>query len=216
MNIKIGHDWLNELAPNSFTSQKLAAELSLRGAGVERIENQAENFAHMYVGQVLELKKHPNADKLQLVKVDLGKKTIELVCGGTNLYKGMSVVVALVGAKGRWHGEGELIELTAAEIRGVKSQGMICAANEIGMAAAFPHAEREVMDLTDKKLKPGTPLSVALDLDHPIFDIEVTTNRPDLLGAIGLAREVATITGSKLKLPKLQTTNYKLQTNLPP
>src|SRR3989344_388362 len=217
MNIKIGHDWLNELAPNQWTPQKLAAELSLRGAGVERIEVPAEQFAQMYVGQVLELKKHPNADKLQLVKVDLGKKTIELVCGGTNLYKGMSVVVALVGAKVRWHGEGELVELTAAEIRGVKSEGMICAANEIGLAAAFPHAEREVMDLTDKKLKSGTPLSVALDLDHPVYDIEVTTNRPDLLGAIGLAREVATITGSKFKAPiiKLKADSSKLQANLP-
>ncbi len=215
MNIKIGHDWLNELAPNSWTPAKLAAELSLRGAGVERIEYLSESLAHLYVGQVLELKKHPNADKLQLVKVDLGKKTIELVCGGTNLYKGMSVVVALVGAKVRWHGEGDLITLQAAEIRGVKSEGMICAANEIGLAAAFPHAEREVMDLTDKKLKPGLPLSVALDLDHPVFDIEVTTNRPDLLSAIGLAREVATITGVKLKLPKLQATSYKLQANLP-
>lgn len=229
MNIKVGLDWLKELAPNSWTPQKLAAELSLRGAGVEHIEVPAEQFAHMYVGRVTDLKKHPNADKLQLATVDVGKKTIELVCGGTNLYKGMSVVVALVGAKVRWHGEGELTTLQAAEIRGVKSEGMICAANEIGLAAAFPHAEREVMDLTDKKLKPGTPLSVALDLDHPVFDIEVTTNRPDLLGAIGLAREVATITGSKLKPPKLQvpmakpsrildkvgTTSYKLQANLP-
>ncbi len=188
---------LKELAPNIWTPQKLAAELSLRGAGVERIEYLSESLAHMYVGTVLELKKHPNADKLQLVKVDLGKKTIELVCGGTNLYKGMSVVVALVGAKVRWHGEGELTTLETAEIRGVKSEGMICAANEIGLAAAFPHAEREVMNLTDKKLKAGMPLSVALDLDHPVLDIEVTTNRPDLLGAIGLAREVATVTGSK-------------------
>lgn len=215
MNIKISYNWLKELAPTKLSPEKLAAELSLAGAGVERIEYPARHLEKIVMGKITAIAKHPNADKLRLVTVDLGRETLEVVCGGQNLREGMLVAVARAGAKVRWHGAGDLITLEPAEIRGVKSEGMICAANEIGLETAFPHAEREVMDLTLLEAKPGTPLAQALELDEAIFDIEVTTNRPDLLGVMGLAREVSAITGAKLKLSKLPTTHYKLQTSLP-
>lgn len=218
MNIKVSYNWLKELAPTKLTPEKLAAELSLASAGVEHIEYPARNLEKIVVGRVLEIKTHPNADKLRLVSVDLGGKTLEIVCGGSNLYKGMLTAVAQVGAKIRWHGAGDWVALAPAEIRGVKSEGMICAANEIGLAEAFPHADREVMDLTAFEGVPsGTPLARALKLDDAIFDIEVTTNRPDLLGVMGLAREVAAITGAKFKFPsvKLKAESLKLKANLP-
>ena len=86
-----------------------------------------------------------------------------------------------------------ITELQTAEIRGVKSDGMICGASEIGLADAFPHAEREILDLSWCKAVAGTPLSEALGLGDTVFDIEVTTNRPDAFSVIGLAREASAI-----------------------
>jgi phenylalanyl-tRNA synthetase beta chain len=102
----------------------------------------------MLVGKVLELKPHPNADKLQIVVTDLGSEQVEIVCGGSNLSVDMKVVVALPGARVRWHGSGEPVTLKPVEIRGVKSVGMICGASEIGLQDGFPHAEREIMDMS--------------------------------------------------------------------
>lgn len=107
--------------------------------------------------------------------------------------------MAKVGSKVKWHGEGELIELKPTEIRGVASEGMICAANEIGLFDAFPHAEREIVTFNElfegeKTPKAGTPLADVLGLSGDVvMDIEVTTNRPDAAGVVGLAREAAAI-----------------------
>jgi len=157
----------------------------------------------------MKIHNHPKADKLKLVDVDLGnlkpplakgesKGESRIVCGGSNLYEGQIVAVAVPGAKVRWHGEGELVELKPTEIRGEKSDGMICAANEIGLGEAFPHEEREILDLgkeiPELNVKPGTSLNDALGgSDDVAMDIEVTSNRPDCMGMVGIAREAAAI-----------------------
>lgn len=154
------------------------------------------------IGQIQKLNAHPQADKLRVALVDIGeKKPLSIVCGGANLEEGQWVAVAKLGAKVKWHGEGELIELKPVEIRGVSSEGMICAASEIGLFDAFPHVDREIMNLNwlqqaGKKtvVKAGTPLASALGLTGDVvMDIEVTTNRPDAVGMVGLAREAAAI-----------------------
>jgi phenylalanyl-tRNA synthetase beta chain len=147
-----------------------------------------------------------------LAVTDIGKKKATIVCGGSNLKPDQWVAVALEGAMVRWHGEGEPIKLEPAEIRGVKSEGMICAANEIGLYDAFPHEEREILDLgialPELKLKPGTPLADVLGLaGDTVMDIEVTTNRVDSFSMVGMAREAAAILNQKLtwvptKLPR--------------
>ncbi len=122
-----------------------------------------------------------------------------IVCGGSNLYEGQIVAVAVSGAKVRWHGEGDLIELEPTEIRGEKSEGMICAASEIGLGEAFPvNDDHEILDLGKEipeiNVKPGTTLAKALGLDSDVvMDIEVTSNRPDSMGMVGIAREAAAI-----------------------
>ncbi|MBD3251219.1 phenylalanine--tRNA ligase subunit beta [Candidatus Uhrbacteria bacterium] len=154
------------------------------------------------VGKIQEINKHPNADKLKLVIVDIGSKKLEIVCGGTNLEDDQVVAVAQIGAQVLWHGEGEPVKLEPVEIRGAKSEGMICAANEIGLADAFPHEDREILDLgkgiPGMKVKLGTPLADALGLSHDVvMDIEVTSNRVDAMGMVGLAREASTILGKR-------------------
>jgi len=197
MNILASYNWLKEYVAFKGPAESFARQISLCGPSVERQHPQAPPFDDMVIGQVLELRPHPNAGKLRLVKTSLGKKQAEFVCGGVNLSVGMKVVVALPGAKVRWHGQGDLVELKAAEIRGVRSEGMICGASEIGLGEIFPHAEMEILDLSWCKSKPGTAFAKALGLDDTVFDVEVTTNRPDAFSIVGLAREAAAILGCK-------------------
>lgn len=198
MNILASYNWIKEYVGLKESAEAFARRISLSGPAVERLYPQAPLYDRMVIGKIVDVKPHPNADKLRLVSTDAGgEKPLEIVCGGSNLAAGMKVVVALVGAKVKWHGQGDLVELKPAEIRGVKSEGMICGANEVGLADAFPHAEREIMDVTWCKAKPGTALAKAFDLDDTIFDIEVTTNRPDAFCTVGLAREAAAVFGAK-------------------
>ena len=209
MNTLVSYDWLKEYVDlDGITPDEFARRVSLSGPGIEKIYPQGLDLEKIVIGHVLEVKPHPNADKLRIATVDVGasgsssagkkSKTVSIVCGGSNLKEDQWVVVSLIGAKVRWHGEGDPIVLEPIEIRGVKSEGMICASNEIGLGDAFPAAEREIVDLgvvlPEMKLKPGTPLADALGLSSDsVMDIEVTSNRVDSMGMVGMAREAATI-----------------------
>lgn len=205
MNINISYNWLREYLPTEKSPEELARLLSLSGPSIERLEHKGSLWEKMVVGQILDIKPHPNADKLKIATTNIGKKNLDIVCGGLNLYKGMKVAVALAGARVRWHGEGDYVELKATEIRGVKSEAMIAAANEIGLFDAFPHKEREVLDLSWCPAPVGASFQSALELEDVIFDTEVTTNRPDLLSMTGFAREAAAITREKLDQKKLDS-----------
>jgi phenylalanyl-tRNA synthetase beta chain len=204
MNLLTSYDWLKEYVDlGAMTAEEFAARISLSGPGVERLHPQGKEWDKVVLGHVLEVKPHPNADKLRLAVTDIGSKKATIVCGGSNLAQNQWVAVALAGAMVRWHGEGEPIKLEPAEIRGVKSEGMICAANEIGLYDAFPHGEREILDfglaLPGLKMKPGTPLADVLGLNgDTVMDVEITTNRVDAFSLVGMAREAAAILNKKL------------------
>ena len=154
------------------------------------------------VGKVEAITKHPQADKLQVCEVKIGSEIVKVVCGGSNLRQGMLVAFAKVGSQVKWHGEGELVKLESAKIRGIKSDGMIAAASEIGLTNLFPQtSETEILDLSDFKLKIGQPLAEALELNDTIIDIDNKSinHRPDLWGQYGIARELAAIYKTKLK-----------------
>jgi len=114
-------------------AQKLAMLFTIRTAEIEGAEDQASGYNNIVVGQILEIHPHPNADKLKVTKTSVGKETLQIVCGGTNLFEGQYVAVAMLGAKVKWHGEGEPVVMQEAKIRGVESYGMICAGEEIGV-----------------------------------------------------------------------------------
>lgn len=197
MNILASYKWLQEYLQTDLSPEEFAREFSLRSMSVESIEKTAETFANMVVGLIKEIKPHPKADRLRIAVTDVGGQVVEIVCGGSNLYVDQRVFVALPGAKVRWHGEGDLIELKETEIRGVKSVGMICSPVEVGFEK-LQAGEHEIWDLTKlTDAKPGTWIVDALDLNDVLFDIEITTNRPDCMGMIGLAREA----GAALQAP---------------
>lgn len=191
MDIKASYKWLKEYCKTDLSAVEFARELSLKSMSVEAMTNLRDLYSGMVVGVVKEINTHPDADKLNIVVTDIGDQTVNIVCGGSNVAVGMRVLVAKPGAKVRWHGEGDLIELKPTKIRGVESVGMICAPCEVGFEKV-PCGEKEIWDLgTLTQSAAGTSFVDALDMDDVIFDIEITTNRPDAVGMIGLAREGA-------------------------
>lgn len=205
MNLNASYQWIREFVRTDATPAEFARRLSVAGVGVERMQDLSAGLEGIVVATAIEVRSHPNANKLQVALVDAGKEVFEVVCGGTNLTTGIRVVFASVGARVRWHGQGDLVTLASAEIRGVRSAGMICAAEEIGLKELLPHGPTEIVDLSWLSAANGTPLATALGLDDVVFDIEVTTNRPDAFSMIGLAREASAILGAPFlwKQPKL-------------
>ena len=197
--MKLSLNWIKDYVkiPDDMDLTKLAYDLTMSTVEVEGAESLAERFDKIVVGDIKEVLPHPNADKLRICKVDIGDGEVkDIVCGGSNLEAGMKVVVACPGAMVRWHGEGEPVEIKNAKLRGVQSFGMICAAVEVGLADLFPtEGDHEIMDVTAFGAAAGTSLADALGLDDIILEIDnkSMTNRPDLWGHYGIAREIAAL-----------------------
>ena len=202
--MKVSLNWIKDYVklPEDMDLTRLAYDLTMSTVEVEGAEDLAKRFEHMLVGVVTEVCPHPNADKLRICKTDIGGGDIrEIVCGGTNLTAGMRVAVACPGALCRWHGEGEPVEIKESKLRGVKSYGMICAASEIGLGDLFPtDEEAHILDLSAFDVPAGASIADALDLHDIILEIDnkSMTNRPDLWGHYGLAREIAALYGLPL------------------
>ena len=202
--MKLSLSWIGEYVtlPADMDLKKLAYDLTMSTVEVEDVEYLARRFDNMVVGVINSVEAHPNADKLRVCKVDLGGDVKEIVCGGINLQEGMRVAVACPGAIVRWHGEGEPVEIKNSKLRGVASYGMICASDEIGLGDLFPASqEAEILDLSAFHVPAGTPLAKALDLDDVLLEIDnkSMTNRPDLWGHYGIAREIAALYNLPLK-----------------
>ncbi|MCF0247508.1 MAG: phenylalanine--tRNA ligase subunit beta, partial [Synergistes sp.] len=203
--MKLSLNWIKKYVdlPDDLTPAKLSYDLTMSTVEVEDAVSLSESLSGLAVGRILTVEPHPDADKLRICTVDVGDPAPStIVCGGCNLAPAQLVVVAKPGAWVKWHGEGEPVEIKPAKLRGVMSFGMICAASEIGLGDLFPATRpAEIVDLSDFDIKPGTPVAEALGLDDIILEIDnkSMTNRPDLWGHYGMARELAAIYKSPLK-----------------
>ena len=202
--MKVSLNWIKDYVdlPADMDLKRLAYDLTMSTVEVEDTIELGKQFDHMVVGRIKTIEQHPNADKLKVCKTDIGGEVKDIVCGGSNLTEGMKVAVALPGAMCKWHGEGELVEIKKSKLRGVESYGMICGAVEIGLADLFPTKEEaHILDLSDFDAPAGTPLADALELNDIILEIDnkSMTNRPDLWGHYGIARELAALYGLPLK-----------------
>ncbi len=197
--MKISVNWLRNYVniPENTDFYQLAELLTIRTTEVEEIYNLSATFNHIVIGKIEDIKSHPNADKLQITKTNIGDKTLQIICGAKNISIGQKVAVALPGAMIRWHGEGNLVKLESTKIRNIESFGMICAGEEIGIKDKTDG----ILDLSHLKAMPGTPLANALQKDDWIIDIDnkSLTHRPDCWGHYGIAREIAAITDQKLQ-----------------
>lgn len=211
--MKVSLNWIKKYIdlPKDLTSKQIAYDLTLRTVEVESVENTAEKYNNIVVGKILEVKPHPNADKLRVCMVDIGEKEPkQIVCGGSNLYEGEFVVVSKPGALVVWHGEGEPVEIKETKMRGESSFGMICGAEEVYLDSFFPpQDEHEIVDLKGINCYPGQNISELICMDDTVIEIDnkSLTNRPDLWGHYGIARELSAIYNVPLK--ELSTTKVE-------
>lgn len=220
--MKISYNWLSDFIDWKTSDPQIIADRLTRATGeVEDILIQGAGLEHVVVGKILTLEKHQNADKLSVCTVETEQGVKKVVCGGTNLGINILIPFAHVGAQLTSAAKGGApVTIAKVTIRGVESEGMICAAEEVGLAEEFPpkpeDGNRPILDLTAMELKVGTPLSEALGLNDIVFHIDnhAITHRPDLFSQIGFAREcVALGLGTWKKRPK--ETGIKFGKNAP-
>ena len=203
--MKVSLNWVKKYVdlPENITTKQMATDLTLRTVEVEGYENTEEKFHDIIVGKVLEVNEHPNADKLKVCKVDIGEdEPKQIVCGGSNLYPNEMVVVCKPGAEVYWHGEAELMKIKDSKVRGVDSYGMICGAEEVYLENIFPAKEEvEIVDLAGIDCYPGQSITEIIDMKDVVLEIDnkSLTNRPDLWGHYGIARELSAIYDVDLK-----------------
>ncbi|HEY2342956.1 MAG TPA: phenylalanine--tRNA ligase subunit beta [Chthoniobacteraceae bacterium] len=188
--MKISLNWLREYVDFTGGAEALAELLTMAGVEVEGIQTKGAAIDHVVVAQIRESVQHPNADRLSVCQVDDGSGTArQIVCGAKNYKVGDKVPLALPGAV--LPGD---FKIKVGKLRGVESQGMLCSADELGL----PKGEDGLL-LLPAESRVGAPLSELFPSDT-VLDLEVTPNRPDLLSHIGVAREVAALTGLELKV----------------
>ncbi|MDP4218814.1 MAG: phenylalanine--tRNA ligase subunit beta [Bacteroidota bacterium] len=193
--MKISLRWLSEYVSYQFPPKELADRLTALGIEVESIEDFSSKFAKILVGEVLSVTPHPNADKLRLTTVSIGSGApLNIVCGAPNVRIGLKVAVATIGAD---LGDGFVIK--KSKIRGEASEGMLCSERELGLSE-----NHEGIWELPSDLEIGKPLAEAIGKDDIIFEIGLTPNRADCLSHIGIAREVAVLTGGRIKKPAIE------------
>ncbi len=218
--MKLSLEWLGDYVtfaeddPQAFDktqAEKIADAITAHTAEVDAVEVQGELLDHCCVGKVLRIEKHPNADKLNLCEVLTDKGAKRVVCGGTNLRVGMRVAFAHIGATVKWHGE-SLQTLAPVKIRGEQSEGMICAAEELGIGQLFPECTgHTIVDMGNGDADVGRPLKEALGLSDVVLHIDnhAITHRADLFSHIGFAFECVAMGIAKWKkMPEFRAPEF--------
>jgi phenylalanyl-tRNA synthetase beta chain len=204
--------WLREFCNPAIDTAQLAELLTMSGMEVEEMRPAAPPFRGVVVAKVLEVAKHPNADKLSVCQVDAGTgQALNIVCGAPNVRAGIKVPCALVGARLPPAEEGGApFEIKTGKLRGVESQGMLCSARELKLSD--DHAGLLILD---DAAAIGADVRSALNLDDTIFTLKLTPNLGHALSVYGIAREVAALTGAPLRTPAIARVAPGIDTRLP-
>lgn len=194
--MKLPISWLNEYVnTKGITPAQIADKLVSVGFEVEEIIYMGEGIDNVVTGKILEINKHPDADKLVVCKVDVGTEVTTIVTGANNIKCGDIVPVALDGATLPGG-----VKITAAPLRGVMSYGMMCSGKELGVDdSVIEGAEVHGILILPKSTKVGKDIKQVLRLDDTVLDISITANRPDCQSIYGIAREIAAVLGKPIK-----------------
>ena len=187
--------WLREYVDFDLSAEELIDLITLHSQEIDGVEHFGVLDGEVVVGEVVEFGPHPDADRLNVAKVDIGGETVQIVAGAPNPYPGARVPVALPGstlADGR--------KLKKAKLRGLESYGMMMSERELGISN-----DHEGILLLDKNYEVGRPLSDYFPTGETVLDVDVTPNRPDLWGMIGVARELAAILQTTFRIPEPKT-----------
>jgi phenylalanyl-tRNA synthetase beta chain len=200
--MKVTLNWLKQYVDFNWSPEELTERLTMLGLEVEGVQKIAGAFEGIVVAQVITRDKHPNADKLSLCRVNDGKAERQIVCGAQNFKAGDKVPLILPGASLPLKpGEKEPFTIKVGKIRGCESHGMLCSPQELGLPDQI-----DGLLILREDAQVGQPLAEYLGRSGAdvIFDLEVTPNRPDLNSVIGIAREVAAVTGNPLRIPDVK------------
>lgn len=198
--MKVPINWLKDYVDiEGIDTKTLANALTMSGSKVEGVEELGHGIKNVVTGKILYLEKHPDADKLQVAKVDIGTETIQVVTGADNVKAGDIIPVAKDGAKlpgGK--------EIKKGKLRGVESEGMMCSIQELNLTKYdYPEAPDHGIFILDPKLEPGTDIKDAMGLNDSVIEFEITSNRPDCLSVVGIARETAVTLGREFKAQQI-------------
>lgn len=197
--MKILLSWIKELVDlNGISTDEIVSKLTMSGLEVEDVVDQTKLYENFIVGYVKETEKHPNADKLTICKVFDGKDELQVICGASNVKAGQKVVFAPIGTE---IPNGNFV-IKKAKIRGVESNGMICAEDELLLSD-----DHSGIMVLDENLEAGRQITEALNLNDVVLEIAITPNRPDALSHIGVARDLAALFDRDLKIPELVYTD---------
>lgn len=192
--MKLSYKWLSKYIDIPYTSEELAEKLTMAGIEVESINKINAIPDGIIVAEILERNPHPDADKLSVCKVFTGSEELQIVCGASNCNPGLKTALATIGTSFS-EGEGKTFKIKKSKLRGVESYGMMCSSSELGI----DNLHSGIMEF-DKSAVIGKPVSEIFTPDT-VYDLEITSNRPDWLSIIGIAREVQANSENKLKLP---------------
>lgn len=196
--MKISYNWLKEYINLDLNPVELANYLTFSGIEVEEIEQIGTGLKQIIVAEILEKKSHPDADKLSVCRVFDGESEKQVVCGAPNCASGQKIAFAPVGIK-----LGD-IKIKKAKLRGIESFGMICSEKELGISS-----NHEGIMVLPENAPIGVSLAEFLGYDDTVYDVEITPNRPDLLGIFGVARDLSARLNTKLKTPKIEIKESK-------
>ncbi len=208
--MKTSVEWLKEFADIDVSPKELGDILTMTGSKVETIESKGNDIKNVVVGKILEIKKHPDADKLVITKVDVGEEILQIVTGANNIKENDIVPIAKDGS--------ELpggVKIKTGKLRGIESCGMMCSVGELGLELEdYPgQIEHGIMILPASLEKDlGKDIVEVLQLKEDIIDFEITPNRPDCLSVEGLGRETAISLGKEFKNPRSNLSKMQIET----
>ncbi len=200
--MKVPFNWLKDYVDVNIDAKELGDRLTLSGSALEEVITQGDVIKNIVTGKIVEITQHPDADKLKVCQVDIGTETIQIVTAATNMKEQDIVPVALhksILADGT--------EIKKGKLRGVVSNGMFCSEEELGIAGDEPVHGLMILP-ADAPL--GMDIKEYLNLNKSILDFDITSNRPDCLSMVGMARETAATLGTSYKMPNL---NYEVKTS---
>ena len=193
--MKISLNWIKDyINLDGIMNEEIVDKLTMSGLEVESYVDETKKYSGIVVGLVKEVEKHPDADKLTVCTVYDGNSDLKVICGAPNVKKGQNVVFAQIGSVV----PKDEMEIKKVKIRGVESNGMICAEDELELSD-----DHSGIIVLDDQFSAGTPISEVLNLNDVILDIAITPNRPDALSHIGVARDLSAIFNRELRIPKL-------------
>ncbi len=195
--MKVPYNWLKEYVDIDMGVKEFSDGMTMSGSKVEAVEQKGKEISNVVTGRVISVEKHPNADKLQIVMVDTGNKTVQIVTGAVNMKEGDCVPVALHGASLPGG-----IKIKKTKLRGIESQGMMCSISELNLDRDdYPDACDDGIFILDECMDTGLDIKEVFGISEPVVEFEITPNRPDCLSILGIARETSVTFDLKLKKP---------------